>query len=87
MPVAQSSHLQNYEYDPNTQTLVIQFVNGAVYRYDGVPLTEFNNLAQQGGGGVYFWTKIRGKYPTTLVTGGLNNTNNGGGSPRKNGGY
>lgn len=67
MRVAQSSHLQAYDYDPNSETLTVQFVNGAIYQYAGVPLTEFHNLAQSGGGGTYFWTKIRDRYPTTKL--------------------
>jgi hypothetical protein len=39
MPVAQSSHLQNFEYDPESQTLMITFVNGDIYRYSNVPQT------------------------------------------------
>ena len=74
MPVAQSSHLQNYEYDPDTQVLTIQFVNGSIYRYDGVPATEFYNMAQSGGAGTYFCAKIKNRYPTTKITDG----------PRKN---
>jgi len=69
MRVAQSSHLQSYEYDPNTQTLTIEFQNGAVYRYDGVPMNEFENFMQSGGAGTHFWGKIRNKYPTTKVSG------------------
>jgi hypothetical protein len=68
--VAQSSHLQSYEYDPNTQTLTVQFVNGSVYQYDGVPITEFHNMAQSGGAGTYFWAKIRNNYATTKISGG-----------------
>jgi lysyl-tRNA synthetase class 2 len=67
MPVAQSSHLQNYEYDPNTQTLTVEFQNGAVYNYAGVPVTEYNDMVQSGGAGTYFWAKIRYRYPTTKV--------------------
>lgn len=65
--VAQSSHLQSYDYDPNTQVLTVQFVNGAVYQYSGVPLTEYHNLVQSGGAGTYFWTKIRDQYPTAKI--------------------
>lgn len=83
MPVAQSSHLQNYQYDPNTQILTIQFTNGALYQYAGVPITDFYNMAQSGSAGTYFWAKIRDRYPTTLVSPGINNTNNGGGEPRR----
>lgn len=65
--VAQSSHLQSYEYNPNSQVLTIQFVNGAIYQYAGVPITEFYNMAQSGGAGTYFWAKIRYQYPTTKI--------------------
>ena len=51
MPIAQSSHLEQYDYDPDSQTLTIRFVNGAVYQFAGVPQTEFDNMAQSGGAG------------------------------------
>lgn len=63
MPVAQSSHLQSYDYDPESQTLLITFVNGDIYRYSNVPQTEYWNLAQSGGSGSYFHSKIRMSYP------------------------
>jgi hypothetical protein len=69
MPVAQSSHLQSYDYDIESQTLTIQFQNGSIYTYSGVPLTEFNNMVQSGGAGTYFWSKIRNQYPTSKLTG------------------
>jgi excisionase family DNA binding protein len=69
MPVAQSSHLQSYDYDIESQTLTIQFQNGSTYTYSGVPLTEFNNMVQSGGAGTYFWSKIRNNYPTTRLSG------------------
>lgn len=62
MPTAQSSHLQSYSYDQDTQTLTVEFVNGSVYQYTRVPPTEYWNLAQNGGGGSYFWSKIRNNY-------------------------
>lgn len=62
MPVAQSSHLQSYDYDPETQILTVEFVNGTIYQYAGVPQTEYWNLAQNGGSGTYFHSKIRNNY-------------------------
>ena len=62
MPVAQSSHLQSYEYDPESQTLMVTFTNGDIYQYYNVPQTEYWNLAQSGGSGVYFHSKIRMGY-------------------------
>lgn len=63
MPVAQSSHLQSYDYDPETQTLLVTFVNGDIYRYSNVPASEYYNFAQSGGAGSYFHAKIRMSYP------------------------
>jgi lysyl-tRNA synthetase class 2 len=73
MPVAQSSHLQAYEYDPASQTLTVQFTNGAVYTYAGVPETEYHNFAQSAGSGAYFHAKIRGQYRTTQLVGSMRN--------------
>ena len=67
MPIAQSSHLQSYEYDPDTETMTITFQNGSIYQYSGVPITEFYNMAQNGGAGTYFHAKIRNRYPTTKI--------------------
>jgi len=67
MPIAQTSHLQSYDYDEDSQTLTIQFLNGAIYTYSGVPATEFWNLQQSGGAGTYFHAKIRNRYPTSKV--------------------
>lgn len=69
MRIAQSSHLQAFDYDPTSQILTIQFANGSVYQYQGVPQTEFDNLAQSGGGGTFFHAKIRDQYPTTKIVG------------------
>ena len=69
MAIAQSSHLQSYDYDPNTQILTVEFQNGAVYTYTGVPQNVFAGLAQNGGGGTFFWTNIRYQYPTTKIIG------------------
>lgn len=62
MPVAQSSHLQSYSYDADTQTLTVEFQNGSIYQYAGVPQTEYWNLEQSGGAGTYFHAKIRNNY-------------------------
>lgn len=69
MPVAQSSNLQAYEYDPESQTLTVQFLNGAIYTYSGVPQTVADALVQNGGGGTYFHSKIKDQYHTTKLVG------------------
>ena len=65
--VAQSSHIQSHSYDPETNMLVIQFVNGAVYQFNGVPATEYFNFAQASSPGSYFHSKIKGQYSTQLI--------------------
>lgn len=66
--VAQSRHLQTYSYDPNTQTLTIQFQNGSIHQWTGVPLTEFYNFDQSASKGTYLWAKIKGQYPSQKLT-------------------
>ena len=70
MGVAQSSHLDRYEYNSETQTLTVEFHNGAVYQYAGVPQTVADTFAQNGGSGTFFHAKIRDQYHTTKLTGG-----------------
>ena len=62
MRVAQSSHLQSYDYDADNSTLTVEFQNGAVYQYPGVSFDDYNRLVQAGGAGSVFWAFIRGKY-------------------------
>jgi hypothetical protein len=62
MPVAQSSHLQEYEYDAASETLTVQFQNGSVYQYSGVPMDRYEKLRQSGGSGTVFHSEIRGRY-------------------------
>ena len=66
----QSRHLNAGDYDPERQTLAIQFVNGAVYTYSRVPQTVADTLFQTGSPGSYFHDKIRGNYPETKMVSG-----------------
>ena len=66
----QSRHLNAGDYDPERQTLAIQFVNGAVYTYSRVPQTVADTLFQTGSPGSYFHDKIRGSYPETKLAWG-----------------
>lgn len=70
MDVAQSSHLQTYEYDPQNMTLRIMFVDGSVYEYAGVPPNIAEGLRQNGGSGTFFHANIRNLFPTTKLDAG-----------------
>lgn len=67
MSIAQSSHLQSYDYDTDSQTLMITFQNGSTYQYNGVTLEDFNKLVRAGGGGTVFWDVIRTKYAAVKI--------------------
>ena len=71
MNTAQSSHLQNYEYQADSQTLTVTFLNGAVYQYAGVSFDDFNRLMQSGGSGTTFWSAIRNRYRANKIASGV----------------
>ena len=60
MPVAQSSHVNSYEYDPATGTITIQFVNGAVYT-GHMGQAEYDIFHQSGSKGSYVQNSLRGR--------------------------
>jgi len=70
MRIAQSSHIQGFDYDEATQTLTIQFTNGAVYAYASIDPNTYYAFAQSPSPGQYFHSKIRDQYPTTNLAKG-----------------
>jgi hypothetical protein len=56
---AQSSHLQAYDYEPESQTLTVAVVDGPTYQYTGVPQDGADMLERNGGSGRYFAAAIR----------------------------
>ena len=58
-----SSNLASIGYDPNSETLEIEFKNGSVYRYFNVPSFEHERLMAADSHGVYFNANIKDKYP------------------------
>jgi len=70
MRVAQSSHIQGYDYDEQSQTLTIQFTNGAVYNYGGVSPNTYYAFSQSSSPGQYFHSKIKGQFQTTNIAAG-----------------
>ncbi len=66
-----SSNLEYGVYDSTTQRLWIQFVGGATYAYDGVPLYIWNELVGASSAGKYFHQTIKqGGYPYRRSTPG-----------------
>jgi hypothetical protein len=58
----QSSNLLTVGYDEVALILEVQFRNGGVYQYDGVPLAEYKALMTAESKGSYFDRHIRNKY-------------------------
>lgn len=70
MRTAQSSHIQNYEYQADSQVLTVTFLNGATYQYPGVSFEAYNQFMQSGGSGTAFWSYIRRRYPGSKMASG-----------------
>lgn len=57
-----SSNLISIGYEADSQTLEIEFMNGAVYQYSGVPSDEFTAFMNADSKGTYFRARIK-HYP------------------------
>lgn len=57
-----SSIIRSIGYDPNIQTLEVEFSNGGVYQYANVPIELHEALMSAGSHGSFFGTEIR-RYP------------------------
>jgi hypothetical protein len=62
-----SSNLYSVGYDQLSQTLEIEFWNGAVYQYVPVPVSVYNGLMSATSKGRYFARAIRVRYSCALV--------------------
>lgn len=62
MQPVSSSNLAAVGYDPETQTLAIEFKSGGTYEYYDVPQQVFDGLLSAGSLGQYFQSNIRGFY-------------------------
>ena len=59
-----SSNLRSVGYDSTHFILEIEFINGGLYQYSGVPKHHYNALMQAASHGEYFDTYIKhGPYP------------------------
>jgi hypothetical protein len=58
----QSTHLNAGRYEPEDHLFQLQFVNGAMYLYNGVPQTVVDSWYQSSSPSDYFIYKVKGKY-------------------------
>ena len=57
-----SSVIASVAYDPETQTLQVEFRTGRIYWYLGVPQSEVEALTAAPSAGAYFNHEIRDRY-------------------------
>ncbi|AQQ54005.1 KTSC domain-containing protein [Planococcus lenghuensis] len=58
-----STHLKEAGYNPFDGILRIEFQDGSIYDYQGVPEHVFRGLMSAGSHGKYFAEKIKDRYP------------------------
>jgi hypothetical protein len=63
----ESRSLRSIGYDPPSQTLEVEFRNGRVYRYSGVPPEQHQALLAAESRGAYFNAEIRDVFPALQV--------------------
>jgi KTSC domain len=58
-----SSNIRAVDYDSDSETLELEFTDGSVYQYTGVPQGEHEALMSADSKGKYFHGNIKGRYP------------------------
>ncbi len=64
-----SSNLKAIGYDPATTVLVVQFLNGSIFHYAGVPLEVAVAFGGAASKGTFYGTQIRQHYKSERMTG------------------
>lgn len=62
-----SSNIRSVGYDPQTQTLEVEFMNGTIYQYYGVPEQIYDQMMGEQSKGRFLNTYIRNQYPYSRV--------------------
>jgi len=57
-----SSQIAAIGYDEASRTLEVEFLNGSVYQYDGLPPETFQALIQAGSVGAALRRLVKGEY-------------------------
>jgi guanyl-specific ribonuclease Sa len=57
-----SSNISAIGYDEENQTLEVEFTNGAVYQYSGVPSGEYEGIMGADSKGKYLHANIKNHY-------------------------
>lgn len=63
----ESSNIASIGYDPDSETLEVEFLNGSAYQYYGVPNYHYNELMAASSHGIYLSSEIKGSYGYSKV--------------------
>lgn len=63
-----SSNISSIGYDPSTMVLEIEFHDGSIYQYDGVPENEYEGMMNASSHGQYLHQHIKDRYPYRKVS-------------------
>jgi hypothetical protein len=58
-----SSNIESIGYNAEEETVYVQFLNGSIYTYKGVPKHEYNNLLEATSIGSYLHRNYKNVYP------------------------
>jgi hypothetical protein len=58
-----SSNISSIGYDADSQTLEVEFKNGAIYQYSGLPYGEYEGIMGADSKGKYLNANIKNRYP------------------------
>jgi hypothetical protein len=67
MQPVSSSNIAAIGYDPESQAVYVEFLNGTTYMYKGVPDHEFENLRTSSSVGSYLNRYFKNVYPYERV--------------------
>ena len=62
-----SSNIRSIGYELESQTLEVEFNNGSVYQYHGVPEHEYDAVMNASSHGIYFNANIKNRYGCTKL--------------------
>ena len=65
--IVASSNIASLGYDPDTETLEVEFLNGSIYQYFNVPQNIFDQLYQASSKGRFLNTYIKNAYPFSRI--------------------
>jgi hypothetical protein len=62
-----SSSVRRIAYSKETQTLEVEFLTGAIYRYSGFPESMWLEITNAPSVGSFIHAQVKGKYPYVRV--------------------